>query len=78
MRERIRFSSRAVLRCAWMSNPSTVSWPDRISSKRVDRADQRGLAGAGRSADHHDLAALDLGVDVTQRVIVAIPFVDVG
>ncbi len=35
MRLRMRFSSRAVLPGAWMSNPSTVSWPELISSSRL-------------------------------------------
>jgi hypothetical protein len=43
----------------------------------VDAADQRGLAGARRAADHDALAARHLQVDVAQHVeIVAIPLVD--
>ena len=44
----------------------------------VDGADQRRLARARRAADHDDLALLDLGVDVDERVVVAVPLVHVA
>ena len=43
----------------------------------VDGADQRGFARTRRAADHHHFARGDGFVDVHQRVVVAIPFVDV-
>ncbi len=41
----------------------------------IDAADQRRLAGTGRTADDDPLAAHDLEVDVAQNVEVAIPLV---
>ena len=43
----------------------------------VDAADQRGLAGAGRAADHDALARLDVQVNIPQHMeAIAVPLVD--
>ena len=39
--------------------------------QQIDAAQQRGLAGAGRADDAHDLAAVDLQVDALEHVEVA-------
>ncbi len=44
----------------------------------IDGADQRGLAGPGGSAHHHDLAPGDLRGHVGQRLIIAIPLLHFG
>ena len=51
-----------------------MSWPSTVTRARgrigdaADDADQRGLAGAVRPEQREDLAALDLEVDVVQRL----------
>lgn len=44
----------------------------------IDGPDQGRLARTGRTAHNHNLAAFHLGVDIGERLIAAIPFVDVA
>src|SRR5450830_102384 len=44
----------------------------------VDGANQRGLTRTRWSTNHHYLPALDLRIDIDERMVTAIPLVDVG